>query len=299
MQKIIPLEKQQEIYDSIFGVKKDNSSAVQQAAAARNATFQDWLNTRKKSLEQQRTDDIRMAKYNALGNLLTTMVQPLGWAIGGSTAGVQPYDNRQYLEAFNRAVKASDDLRNLGNVDAEYQFKLADEEYQRQLSLADEARRREAAFADFKQKQDYQAKQQAEYAKQRHEYTMAEIAARGENQKSLAEVKAKYKVLGRDRVPVEEKMLQAAWTRYMDYKKIYEQDTGRGIVRQDKFKSFKEWAGEELGWILNSSDSVQGSASGNVSAGQTGVTTKPSGKVGGFQTPGASSVNGKTGGFVR
>ena len=99
------------IYDSIFG----NTPEVQAAAAARDASFQDWLNSRKQAVEQQRTDDVRMARLNAIGNVLTTMVQPLGWAIGGqgkATGGVQPIDNRQYLQAFERAQKANDENHN-------------------------------------------------------------------------------------------------------------------------------------------------------------------------------------------
>ena len=99
------------IYASIFG----EAPATRQAREARDSAFQAMLNTRKQTAEQQRTDDVKMARYNAFGNLLTTMVQPLGWAMGGSTGGVQKYDDRQYISAFNRAVKAADDIRNIGS----------------------------------------------------------------------------------------------------------------------------------------------------------------------------------------
>jgi len=132
-------------YASIYG----ESEATKQARQTRNNMFQSFLDTRKKAAEQQRTDDVKMAKYNALGNVLTSMVQPLGWrAGGGSTGGVQPYDNRQYLEAFNRAVKASDNLRNIGTAEDEYKFKIADEDYRRMLALDDEARRRRQKLED-------------------------------------------------------------------------------------------------------------------------------------------------------
>lgn len=140
-----PNARQQSIADSIFG------SPLEQAQAKREESFQNWLNQRRASVEKQRTDDIRMAKYNALGNALTTLVQPLGWAIGGSTAGVQPYDNRQYLEAFNRAVKANEDLRNIGDMEAEYQFKLADENYRRELAIANEERKQQLELDKQKQ----------------------------------------------------------------------------------------------------------------------------------------------------
>ena len=132
-------------YASIYG----ESQATKQARENRNGMFQSFLDTRRKAAEQQRTDDVKMAKYNALGNVLTSMVQPLGWhAGGGSTGGVQPYDNRQYLEAFNRAVKASDNLRNIGLAEDEYKFKIADEDYRRMLALDDEARRRQQKLED-------------------------------------------------------------------------------------------------------------------------------------------------------
>lgn len=236
------------LYDSLF----------KEAEAKRNETFQDWLNTRKESLSQQRTEDVRMARINALGNLLYTMVQPIGWAVGGSTAEMQPYDNRQYLESFNRAVKASDDLRNLGNMEAEYKFKLADEDYQRARKLADDAQQRELAFNDFKRKEDYQTKLRSEYSKQQFEQEMKKIEARGKNQQSLESLKANYKVYSRSRVPVEEKMLSTAWTAYLRYKNGYEQDISRGVTPVDKLKSFEEWAGEELGWVLKSKTGLDG-----------------------------------------
>ena len=176
------------IYASLFG-----SPATQAAAKKRDATFQDWLNTRKQAVESQRTDDVKMARYNAFGNLLTTMVQPLGWGIGnkfsGKTGGVQPYDNRQYIEAFNRAVRATDDLRNIGTMEGEYQFKIADENYRRALQLDDEARKRQAALEDA----EAAAKIKWDYSELRQEQELEKIAARGDVQRWLAEYKAAHK----------------------------------------------------------------------------------------------------------
>ena len=131
-----PIEKQQEIIDAVFG-PKPVETPIQAAENGMNASFQDWINSRKKAAEQEKTDAVKMAKYNALGNALTTMVQPLGWAAGGTTAGVLQFDNRQYLDAFNRAVKANEELRNIGSLESEYQFKLASDEYKRQRALQD------------------------------------------------------------------------------------------------------------------------------------------------------------------
>ena len=234
------------IYDSIFG----NTPAVQ-AAAARDASFQDWLNQRKQAVEQQRTDNVKMARLNALGNVLTTMVQPIGWAVGGKgtgvTGGVQPVDNRQYLDSFNRAMKSADDLRNIGTLEGEYQFKLADDNYRRQLALEDEQRRQELALQTYEQRANLDLEKQ----KQRHEYTMAEIEARGETQKELARFKASNSITNRNRVPVEEKMLSSAWTRYMSEREKYNTDVDRGIVRKrESFPTFEKWLGDEYGWIV-------------------------------------------------
>lgn len=177
------------IYSAIFG----EDPATQQAAAQRDSAFQSWLNTRKQAAEQQRTSDVNMAKYNALGNILTTMVQPIGWAVGGkgkTTGNYQPYDNRQYLEAFNRAVKASDDLRNIGSAEQEYQFKLADENYRRQLALEDAARNREQAREDQERAWAFQLeKQQNQFQQQREMEEMRQDARR-----ALEEYKATHRV---------------------------------------------------------------------------------------------------------
>lgn len=241
LQDILPKEKQLGIYDSVFGAKP---SASESASSLRDQSFQDWINSRKHAIEQQRTDDVRMARLNALGNVLTTMVQPIGWAIGGKgtgvTGGVQPVDNRQYLQAFERAVKANDDLRNIGTLEGEYQFKLADDAY-----------RRAQALEDYGMKQNMELERQAAYAKQRHDYTMAEIEARGETQKELARFKASNSITNRNRVPVEEKMLSSAWTRYMSEREKYNTDVDRGIVRKrESFPSFEKWLGDEYGWIV-------------------------------------------------
>ena len=209
------------IYDSIFG----STPSMQAAAAARDASFQDWLNSRKQAVEQQRTEDRRIATFNALGNALTTMVQPIGWAIGGKgtgvTGGVQPVDNRQYLQAFERAMKANDDLRNIGTMEGEYQFKLAEDEYQRQM-----------AFDAFKQKQDYEAQLNDAYASAQHERRMKEIAARGDVQMQVAQIRASR--VTKDGKPVTGDNLKTAYTQWYRYLGRYWDDLGRGVERKEK-----------------------------------------------------------------
>lgn len=132
---------------------------------AERATFQEMLNQYRAKAEKQRTADSTMAKYNALGNLLTTMVQPIGWVAGGGkgvTAGVQPYDERQYLEAFNRAVKASDDLRNIDRMEMQQALDFAKRDTQRAEAEYDYQKRRNESNEDYFKRLDYKMKVEGE-----------------------------------------------------------------------------------------------------------------------------------------
>ena len=270
------------IYDSIFG----SSPAVQASAAARDSSFQDWLNQRKQAVEQQRTEDRRIATFNALGNALTTMVQPIGWAIGGKgtgvTGGVQPVDNRQYLQAFERAMKANDDLRNIGTLEGEYQFNLADEAY-----------KRAQAMEDYGIKQNLELERQAAYAKQRHDYTMAEIEARGEKQLDVAKYKAARSITGRNGIPIEDKMLQTAWTQYVKQRGEHSRDIGRGVERKEgpTFPSFEKWLGDEYGWIVKPKNSGTPDSGSGSSVSSTAPTSGKKANPMGGATP--SSASGK------
>lgn len=118
--------------------------AVDDAVIERDNSYQNMFKERRKALEEQRSNNLRIAKFNAIGNALRTMVQPIGWAAGGSTAGVQPYDNRQYIDSFNRAVRDSDNIRNLGTQEQEYQFRLSNEKVKdarRELENLEEVQR--------------------------------------------------------------------------------------------------------------------------------------------------------------
>lgn len=239
------------IYSSIFG----KEPATQQAAAQRDTAFQSWLNTRKQAAEQQRTSDVNMAKYNALGNILTTMVQPIGWAVGGkgkTTGNYQPYDNRQYLEAFNRAVKASDDLRNIGSAEQEYQFKLADENYKRQLALEDEARRREASREDL----EYKAQQRINEIQQKFENDMAKINRQGEIRQEIAAFNASHKISNRSTgLSVNEREKLKLMGMYGDYRKNKEN-------YNEIPKSYADWL-QEIGYSVSNNAASTGTGSGD------------------------------------
>ena len=198
------------MFASIFG----ESASTKQARDARNSAFQAMLNTRKQVAEQQRTDDVKMARWNAMGNLLTTLVQPVGWAMGGggfsggNTGGVQKYDDRQYIAAFNRAVKAADDIRNIGSADAEYKFKLADEDYRRAMSLEDEDRRRKQANEDYDRKrriamEEEEARENARMERLQQEYELRTKLAEVQNAGKIAYANATRKNGSNNKPPVD------------------------------------------------------------------------------------------------
>lgn len=185
------------MFASIFG----ETDSAKQARDARDSAFQAMLNTRKQVAEKQRTDDVKMARYNALGNLLTTMVQPVGWGIGGgfsgsATGGVQKYDDRQYIAAFNRAVKDADDIRNIGSQAAEYNFKLASDDYARALHLEDEERRRQQANEDYERKraiarEEEEAREKARLERLQQEYDLRMKLTEAQNAGKLAVANAR------------------------------------------------------------------------------------------------------------
>ena len=227
------------IYASIFG----ESPETKQAKQARNSAFQAMLDSRKQSVEKQRTDDVKMARYNALGNVLTSMVQPLGWAAGGSSAGVQPYDNRQYIESFNRAVKADDDLRNIGTAEAEYKFNLADQDYRRRLSLDDAARNR--AFRE----EDIERKYQQDMEKQdkKHQQEMDKVNRQGEIRMQIAEFNASHKIVNRSTglsMSEREKLKMIdAYNRYATNEESY----GRTPMSYPEFLASRGFSASEAG----------------------------------------------------
>lgn len=174
------------MYASIFG----ESPETQKARENRDNTFQSMLASRRAAAEQARTDNVAMARYNALGNVITSMAQLGGWAAGGGTSGVQQYDDRQYLNAFNRAVKASDDLRNIGTAEDDYKFKLAEEDYKRKLALED-AERQQARMLE---RQERAAQAREERDQKLHEQKMELEEQKAELKQQLQEWKSTHSV---------------------------------------------------------------------------------------------------------
>lgn len=236
MQSILPADKQQSIYDSVFGPKPAESSAAEQAAALRDKSFQDWLASRRQAVEQQRTDAVKMARFNALGNVLTTMVQPLGWGVGGKwsgvTGGVQPIDNRQYLDAFNRAVKASEDLRNIGTLEGEYQFKLADE-----------AVRRAQALEDYENKSKIELEKQKQIFDMRSQLSKQQMEERIKVAEATAKAKFQFNTRNGQKVTesVRDNLLKRANTAYAQILADYYKKKQTGIENLQEPPSYDEF----------------------------------------------------------
>ena len=283
------------IYDSIFG----QSPAVQAAAAARDASFQDWLNQRKQAVEQQRTEDRRIATFNALGNALTTMVQPIGWAIGGKgsgvTGGVQPVDNRQYLDAFNRALKSNEDLRNIGTMEGEYQFKLADEAY-----------RRAQAMEDYQNKANIELEKQKQIFDMRSQLSQQQMEERIKVAEATAKAKFQFSTRGGGKVAesVRDNLLKRANTAYAQILADYYKKRQVGIENLQEPPTYDEFLrkfASENGYNMSETQSE-----GNTNSAPSKPSTKPAEKKGGFQTGNntastntSTTTGGKKGGFQK
>lgn len=239
------------LYASLFG----ESPATQQARETRNQSFQDMLSSRRQAAEQNRTDNVQMARYNALGNVLTTMVQPLGWAAGGSTAGVQKYDDRQYIDAFNRALKAQDDLRNIGNAEAEYNFKLAEQDYNRLQSLEDAERQQQRMI----ERQELAEQGRMERDQKKYEARQKELEQKAENDRWLAEFKAANKVTSkRTGLGIEDKIL-------LEQVKAYNAQ----VAKNTYSGTFGQWLNERGYQVGNRTAAAGSSGSGRGNSGAT------------------------------
>lgn len=243
----------QAINDSVFGKlaemeaekNKPQPTPAEVAYGERNSAFQEMLNSRKQVAEQARTDSVKMARYNALGNLLTSLVQPIGWGIGGgkgATGGVQPYDNRAYLDAFNRAVKATDELRSIGTKEAEYKFQLADEKYRRELGLEDEARRRQNTIEDEERRAKIKAEAERQTFERRAELEEQKIQGRIKVNEENAKAKMRFHVGGRQvSDSVRDNLLKRANAAYAAILQDYNKKKMAGIEGLQEPPSYDEF----------------------------------------------------------
>ena len=238
-------------FETLFGDTPE-SKATQAASDARSMAYKDMLNTYKANLEKQSTDAKRMATFNALGNVLGKVVEPLSWKAAGAVAPSSPAtDDRQYLESFQRAVKANDDLRNLANTEAEYKFKLADEEYQAtKAAAAAEQQRRQAL-------EDYATKSAIDTANKISIYN-----SKYDREEDLARLKGQYKVT-RGGLSVEDRILINQSREYEKYRRMM-------MSQGEPYISFEQWLRND-GFTVTDKASGSNSGSGSGSAREQGI----------------------------
>lgn len=217
-------------------------------------SFQAMLDSKKASLESRRTSDARMATYNALGNALTTMVQPIGWAVGGHTAGVQKYDDRQYLDAFNRALKARDAIRDLDSAQDEFYFKLEGDRYNREIKNIEADDQRRKNLEDWKAKEAITSASQQALYNQRLANDLTKIDAQGEWKLQVEQFKASHRVT-KGGISVDDRFLMMARKEFEAYKRFCKQS---GIP----VPSFEEYLKDQQGCDVSNAPSTKSSGGG-------------------------------------
>ena len=233
----------------------ENPTATQtfDQAMADRSYIQSLFDERRKAAEKERTNQLALASYNSLGNALRSLAQPLGWWAGGSTVGVQPYDRRAYLDAFNRAVAAGSDLRNIDN--QETQFLINRAEYDR---------RQVEELEQYKARR----KEDLEYQKQlygvRGEYLDKQIAGRIQVAEASAKAKYKFKI-GNTKATdsFRDSIIKRAGMAYAAIIKDYEisrQNGAEGLKEPISFDEFLKKFASENGYTLEGTESAVSSA---------------------------------------
>ena len=129
-----------------------------------NDLLKNSLTIMRQNAEKEKTDAGKMQQYYALTDALNAIGKLGGSAVGGAVGGnvadsapaVDPYkESRGYLEAFERAKKANDRLRELDEKD--FQLALRDEQraYDRTIKDADNALRMRLADIDRQWQVEY------------------------------------------------------------------------------------------------------------------------------------------------
>lgn len=173
-------------------------STVQTPAAP---SFADMLSARlaemKEEAKQEKTDAVKMQKYHALANVLNSIGKlggaAVGGAIGGNMADSAPntgeYKRSQgYIDAFERAKKASDRLRDLDNQeynllarneereynkfvrDAENEYKAQMMQLQREWDMEFFTYKSAIEQANAQQNMELRAKLEAEFAEKQQQW---------------------------------------------------------------------------------------------------------------------------------
>lgn len=146
--------------DPYYGIFGNPTEQFRQAQEAERKSVAALFEQARQAAVKQKTDSTQMAKYTALGNVLTNLFSPLGWGVGGATAKPAQTDNTGYINAFNRALKADEDLSRVGLQEAQMRLGLVqrDEQraYQEQQQLNNLALRRAMQEESEKKQMDKQ-----------------------------------------------------------------------------------------------------------------------------------------------
>lgn len=128
------------------------------ADRALDQSINDMLHAQYEATEKRRTDAAKLAKVAALGNVLQTAFVPFGW-IGqkGATSQVAAPDSRQYVTAFNEALKAQQDLANVGVNAAKMRLDLANRRAERAYQAQQRRDDREFSAKLQRQNMEFQA----------------------------------------------------------------------------------------------------------------------------------------------
>ena len=174
-------------------------STVQTPAAP---SFADMLSTRlaemKEEAKQEKTDAVKMQKYHALANVLNSIGKlggaAVGGAIGGNMADSAPntgeYKRSQgYIDAFERAKKASDRLRDLDN--QEYNLLARNEEREYNKFVRDAENEYKAQMMQLQREWDKEFFTYRSAIEQANAQQNMELRAKLE--KEMAELQQKFK----------------------------------------------------------------------------------------------------------
>jgi len=150
-------------------------------------SINDMLRSQYRQAEQQRTNAAQMAKFSALGNVMQTLFNPIGWRAGGGNSGTTSQtatpDQQGYITAFNNIQRADQDIANIGRQGDNLRLNYA-------MQQAGNARRSREKMADMYLANEFAQQQQD----QKHENRMKEIEARYMSRENLERLKAQLKL---------------------------------------------------------------------------------------------------------
>lgn len=155
-----------------------------------NKSINELLQEQVKATEKRRTDAAKLAQIAALGNVLQTAFAPVGW-IGqrGATSQVANPDSRQYITAFNEALKAQQDLANVGVNAAKMRLDLANRRAERAYQAQQRRDDREFSAKLQRQNMEFQAENQRKNMEFQAEMQKQVRKDSAELQKELANLK--------------------------------------------------------------------------------------------------------------